>query len=126
MILAAVQRNYAYEMQQEVTRTDQRARAVHSPVKKSGLMDRISMFSCIFVCAGVAWFIANTGAKTDALNYQVSHLQTEINQVSATNAALTTQVNRLSDPGRIEAIAQTRLHMKFENPVNISGSASGY
>lgn len=88
------------------------------------IANRISMLCCIVVCAGIAWLVATTSAKINALNYDVYRLQTQIQKAAATNADLTAQVDKLSQPARILEIAKNRLHMTYANPVQIgAGSA---
>jgi cell division protein FtsL len=58
------------------------------------------------------------------MNHSVASLQAKVTQVSAQNAALTTQVDELKRPSRILSIALNQLHMKYANPVNIPATPS--
>jgi cell division protein FtsL len=114
--------SYTNAVPNSAPQKDQRAHAGER--RQYSITNRISMLLCIGICAGIAWFIATTSAKINALNYDVYRLQTQIQKAAATNADLMAQVDKLSQPARIMEIAKNRLHMTYANPVQIGSSSS--
>ncbi len=90
--------------------------------QRLSLRDRVSVFTCLAVCVGTVWFIANQGAKIDQLNYNIDKMQSQIQTVQAENQSLANQVDQLMRPSRILDIALNRLHMKYADPVQIPDS----
>jgi cell division protein FtsL len=101
------------------TRGQQHERKQSQVRQRMSLRDRISVFTCLALCVGTVWFIADQGAKIDQLNYSIDKMQTQIQTVQAENQSLANQVDQLMRPSRILDIAVNRLHMKYADPVQI-------
>jgi cell division protein FtsL len=93
------------------------------PRQQSVLWHRISTLGCITACCAIFWFVANTGAKIDNLNYKIDQLQTSVHTASADNASLSLKVDQLQQPDRILGIAMGQLHMQWASPVHIQATA---
>lgn len=91
--------------------------------EEMSLHDRVSISAAILVSAIAVWSIATVGAKIDAVNYSVDHLQVAVQKAAAENASLTAQVDQLSQPSRILAIAG-KLGMQYKNPVQVAAQTS--
>ncbi|MCL6626103.1 septum formation initiator family protein [Alicyclobacillus shizuokensis] len=120
--------NAAWAAPQREVHREQRQVAVSTPRPRRDRFtryDRISIFACIVISAGILWFIAMQSAQIDRINYRISSLQQQARQVEAENAALTKDVDELKRPARILSIALNQLHMKYADPVQISGNTGG-
>lgn len=99
-------------------RTDSQPRVRPSTHPHTSKMNLVSLWGCILLGGALFWWIAGQGAKIDAANYQIDHLQTAIQQQQAENASLTTQVDSLLQPSRILSIA-TQLGAHYASPKTI-------
>ncbi|WP_067931587.1 septum formation initiator family protein [Alicyclobacillus kakegawensis] len=120
--------NAAWAAPQREVHRDQGHVAVAAPKPRKDRFtryDRISIFACIVISTAILWFIAMQSAQIDRINYHISSLQQQTRQVEAENAALTKDVDELKRPARILSIALNQLHMKYADPVQISGTAGG-
>ena len=104
-------------------RHDNRAKGLE--VRKHGRFNRVSMILCIAVALGALWSVCARGAMIYSTSYGNVKLQTQIQKMSADNAARTAQVDELERPSRILNIALGKLHMQYANPVRIDGFTSG-
>lgn len=82
-------------------------------------LNKLSMVGCVVVGFIAMWMLASTGASIYNYSYQNVQLQSQIQQMAATNASLTAQLDTLERPGRILNIALNQLHMQYANPIQI-------
>jgi cell division protein FtsL len=93
--------------------------------KDMPLADRVAISAAIVISTVAVWLVASAGARIDRLNYSIDSLNTQLQRSAAQNAALTAQVDQLSQPARILAIALDKLHMQYKDPLQVGSVASG-
>jgi len=116
-MLAVKHENYASSnMMQETVLKDIELAARGTTTNK---WDKATTFTCIVLCGAVAWMVGINSAGIDKANYQVDNMQQQLKHVSADDASLRAQVDKLEQPAIILNIALHKLGMQPANPINI-------
>lgn len=74
-------------------------------VRTKTRFDLVSLFGAIVVCAAAGWVLASMSARVATVNAQIVQLQSQIQQVSAVNAAYSASLDKLTQPTRILKLA---------------------
>lgn len=83
------------------------------------VMNRVTAFLCIGAVTAVLWFVAGVGARIQSINDNIYNTQLKIQTMTADNAALASQVDRLTNPTRIINLALNQYHMTYSKPIVI-------
>ena len=92
-------------------------------VRTKTRFDYISLFGSIVVCAVAGWMLASMSARAASVNAQIVQLKSQIQRASAVNASYSASLDKLTQPARILAVAQS-LGMKQGQPITIPAQGS--
>lgn len=88
--------------------------------QKVPLHDSVVTLVCIAIPFALVWLLTAQDAKIHRMTYAIDQLQGQVQQTGISNADLSANVDKLTEPARILHIALGELHMQFASPLQIS------